>query len=86
MYFFNKKAQCLWLCGREKKKNIKTLNVNFYCLKIKKLADQTLGPFAYYSQWIYNYSSKIHPTTTISVTKEAEVVFSCFEFRRSTSP
>lgn len=83
MYFFQQKGSIslvMW-CRERERGDIKTLNVNFYYLKIKKSADQTLGPFAYYSQWIYNYSSKIHSlsTTTFSVTKEAEVVFSCLE-------
>ena len=39
---------------------------------------RTIGVFAYYSQWIYNYSSKIRPlsaTTSFPVTKEAESAF-----------
>ena len=39
---------------------------------------RTLGLFAYYSQWIYNYSHKVRPlavTTTFPVTQEAEAAF-----------
>lgn len=43
----------------------------------KKSLRRTLGLFAYYSQWIYNYSSKVRPlsATTFPVTKEAEAAF-----------
>ena len=44
----------------------------------RKFLRRALGLFAYYSQWIYDYSSKIHPlsaTTTFPVTKEAETTF-----------
>ncbi|KAK4326432.1 hypothetical protein Pmani_003034 [Petrolisthes manimaculis] len=44
----------------------------------KKSLRRALGLFAYYSPWIYNYSSKVSPlssTTSFPVTKEAETAF-----------